>query len=149
MNNSAVVFTKSLLQEYSNALKQLDAVNRKIDYYSKLVNSSEHGVVKGSMKDYPYAEKHFVLGGSNIKDDTSRQEKIKQLLCDLSSSREKYNDIVLEIGIALESISDDEIRTILFEKYVNNKTDAEIAKLLGYERSTITHKINNFLQNSH
>lgn len=141
----SVNLTKSLLKEYANAVKELNEIDRKITYYSKMVTPAEHGVVRGSMREYPYAEKHFVLSGSDIKSDDARQEKIKQLLITLSESRERYNNIVIDIGVQLESIPDSETRSILFMKYVESKTDLQIAQELGYERSTITRKINNFL----
>lgn len=140
-----MVLTKALLVEYNQTLKDIEIVNRKIDYYSKMVVKSEHGVVTGSMKEYPYAEKHFVLSGSDIKSDVERQEKLKQLLIDLSAKRQKYDELILDIGIEIEKIKDEEMGGILFMKYVQGLPDAEIAKVMGYERSSISKKIKSFL----
>lgn len=141
-----MVLTKELLNEYSRTIKELEVINRKIDYYSRVVAKSEHGVVMGSMKDYPYAEKHFVLSGSDITSDEARQEKLKQLLIDLSAKRKHYDDVICDIGIELEKITDSEISTILFEKYVEGKSDSQIADDLGYERSAISKKIKRFFE---
>lgn len=142
-----MLLTKEMLKDYSEAIKKIKDLDRRIEYYSKKIVKSEHGVVKGSMTDYPYAERHIVLSGSDVKDDQARIDAISQLLVELSEKRAEYARLNLDIALSLEMIFDDEMRNILFLKYVENKSDVEIAKELGFERSTITHKINSFFKN--
>ena len=59
----------------------------------------------------------------------------------------EYENFQLEIDFAIEEIEDIEIRQILQYKYIEKWTDAKIGKELGYDRSTITKKINNFFEN--
>lgn len=136
-----MTLTRELLNQYSSTAKELKNINRKIDYYLNVVDTSEHGVVKGSMKEFPYAQKHFVLSGSSVKSDNERHEKIMQLLARLQEQKQKYEDLVVDIGLAIEDIPEPEMNSIFFLKFVEGKTDKEIADTLGYERSTITKKI--------
>lgn len=138
-----MLITREVIQEYLDKNKELKKINSQIEYYSKFVPVSEHGVVKGSMKDYPYAETHFVLSGSDIKSDQARQEKIKQLLITLCQKQKEYDEqtFAIEESIAL---MESDIGTIFFDKYVRGFTDRAIADELGYERSTITKKINQY-----
>jgi DNA-directed RNA polymerase specialized sigma24 family protein len=136
-----MTLTRELLNQYSSTAKELKNINRKIDYYLNVVDTSEHGVVKGSMKEFPYAQKHFVLSGSSVKSDNERHEKIMQLLVRLQEQKQKYEDLVVDIGLAIEDVPEPEMNSIFFLKFVEGKTDKEIADTLGYERSTITKKI--------
>lgn len=136
-----MTLTRELLNQYSSTAKELKNINRKIDYYLNVVDTSEHGVVKGSMKEFPYAQKHFVLSGSSVKSDNERHEKIMQLLVRLQEQKRKYEDLVVDIGLAIEDVPEPEMNSIFFLKFVEGKTDKEIADTLGYERSTITKKI--------
>lgn len=136
-----MALTRELLNQYSSTAKELKNINRKIDYYLNVVDTSEHGVVKGSMKEFPYAQKHFVLSGSSVKSDNERHEKIMQLLVRLQEQKQKYEDLVVDIGLAIEDVPEPEMNSIFFLKFVEGKTDKEIADTLGYERSTITKKI--------
>jgi DNA-directed RNA polymerase specialized sigma24 family protein len=136
-----MTLTRELLNQYSSTAKELKNINRKIDYYLNIVDTSEHGVVKGSMKEFPYAQKHFVLSGSSVKSDNERHEKIMQLLVKLQEQKQKYEDLVVDIGLAIEDVPEPEMNSIFFLKFVEGKTDKEIADTLGYERSTITKKI--------
>lgn len=138
--------TKALLKEYQNRENEIIRIENRIDHYTHLVIPSEHGVVRGSMKDFPYAEKQFVLSGSDIKSDKDRNDKLNQLLFTLEQRKREFIDIDIEVGLAIEAIEDVEMRQMIFEKFINHLTDKEIGEKIGYERSVITRKINNFLK---
>ena len=132
------------MDTYLKLENEIKRINRKLDYYAKNPIAGSHGVVRGSMKNFPYAESHFVVGAPDVKNADERNRKIRQLFVDLSDKKEKYEDFQLEIDLAIEQIEDIETRQILQYKYINKWTDAKIGKELGYDRSTITKKINNF-----
>jgi len=111
-----------------------------------MVIPSEHGVVRGSSKAFPYTEKSFVLSGSNVKSDKERNDKLNQLLFTLEERKKAFIDIDIEVGLAIEAIEDIEMRQIVMEKFINHLTDREIGDKIGYERSVITRKLNNFLK---
>lgn len=138
--------TKALLKEYQNRENEIIRIENRIDHYTHLVIPSEHGVVRGSMKDFPYAEKQFVLSGSDIKSDKDRNDKLNQLLFTLEQRKREFIDIDIEVGLAIEAIEDVEMRQMIVEKFINHLTDKEIGEKIGYERSVITRKINNFLK---
>ena len=133
--------TKEMLERYTYAHNEIERLSRKIDRFSKKVVPSEHGVVKGSMRDYPYAEKHFVISGSDVKSDANYQKELKQLIINLREKQKEYEALDIEVGNAIEEIENPEVRQIVEYKYVYRMTDAEIAETLGVERSTITKKL--------
>lgn len=138
--------TKELLKEYQECENEIIRLENRIEHYANLVIPSEHGVVRGSMREYPYAEKSFVLSGSNIKSDKERNDKLKQLLFTLEERKKYFIDLDIQVGIAIEAIKDAKMRIMIVDKFINHMTDAEIADKVGYERSVVTRKINNFLK---
>lgn len=143
---NGMVLSKSIFIDYSNAKKELERVESQLERYSKLQPHSEHGVVKGSMKEYPYAEKHYVLSGSDVKSDEMIQQKIAQAIISLREHENKCLELMIDVDMAIENISDLQMRTILHEKYYNGLTDKQIADKLGYDRSTVTKKLSDFFK---
>ena len=138
--------TKSLLKEYQNRENEIIRLEERIDHFTHMVIPSEHGVVRGSMREYPFAQKSFVLSGSDVKSDKERNDKLRQLLFTLEERKKAFIDIDIEVGLAIEAIEDVVMRQIIVEKFINHLTDREIADKIGYERSVITRKLNNFLK---
>lgn len=140
--------TKELLKEYQQCENEIIRLENRIEHYANLVIPSEHGVVRGSMREYPYAEKSFILSGSNIKSDKERNDKLNQLLFTLEERKKYFIDLDIQVGLAIESIENAEMRVIFVDKFINHLTDAEIADKFGYERSCISKKITKFLKDS-
>lgn len=147
-----MVLTRQLLNDYQSKEREIRRLEDKIEYYSSFVTPMEHGVVTGSMKDFPYAKCHFVLSGTNPKSDEERQTKLRQLLITLCERRDAFIDLEIEIGKAIEEIEGADLRQIIEDKYIKGLTDQEIADKMGYERSTVSHKINRYfakIENCH
>lgn len=143
---NGIKLSKSVFKEYEIAKKNLDRIEKQLERYSKLQPHSEHGVVKGSMSDYPYAEKHFVLSGSDVKSDEAIQQKIAQAMIALRENENRCLSLMIDVDMAIENVNDAEMREILHEKYYNGLTDKKIAEMLGYERSTVTRKLLDFFK---
>lgn len=140
-----MVLTREVLEKYMNLEREINRLNRKLNYYSRNPITSQHGVVNGSMSGFPYAQCHFVVGAPDIKSTVSRMEKVQNLIIEIGEKKTKYEDMQLEIDIAIESISDAVIRQIIQLKYVERWTDEEIGNELGFERSTISKKLDKYL----
>ena len=78
------------MENYLKLDKEIKRINRKLDYYAKNPLAGSHGVVKGSMKGFPYAASHFVVGAPDVKNADERNRKIKELIVELSDKKEKY-----------------------------------------------------------
>lgn len=139
-----MTLTKELLNEYALCERELKRLEEKIEYFASYVTPSEHGVVMASMQDYPYARTHIVLSGSDVKKDDARQEKIRQLIITLQERREQFLLLEVEVGKAIEDISDVEMRTIIEDTYVKGLSQSEVANHLGYTQSAIAKKISRF-----
>lgn len=142
-----LIITKQLLDDYSKLEREIKRINRKLDHYANNPLGASHGVVSGSMENHPYAECHFVVGAPSIPQTVHRQEKVRNLVIDLGNKKREYENLKTDIDIAIETIDNMEMRQIFQYKYIDEMTDAEIGKELGYDRSTISKKIERYFQN--
>lgn len=141
-----MVLTRQLLDNYSKLEREIKRINKKLDYYANNPLGASHGVVSGSMTRFPYAECHFVVGAPSIPQTTQREENVRNLLINLGNKKNEYENLKTDIDIAIEGIDDMEMRQIFQYKYIDEMTDAEIGKKLGYDRSTISKKIEKFFK---
>lgn len=142
-----MVLSKENMEKYSKLENEIKRINKKLDYYANNPIGGSHGVVKGSMNRFPYAECHFVVGAPDIRSNEERHKKVQSLIIELGNKKKEYEDFQLEIDYAIEEIEDIEIRQILQNKYIDHMTDSEIGKFMGYDRSTISKKIDRFFEN--
>lgn len=138
--------TKEILEQYGLMEREIKRIEDKIERYSHYQIPSEHGVVKGSMREYPFAEKHFVLSGSDVKSEDSLQDKLKQLLITLEQKHEEFLLFSADVGMAIEELDDVEMKELIDEKFIQRMTDNEIAQKHNLERSTVTKKFTKFFE---
>ena len=142
-----MVLSRENMEKYSKLENEINRINRKLDYYANNPVGGCHGVVRGSMKRFPYAASHFVVGAPDVKTTDERHKKVRSLIIELGEKKKEYEDFQLDIDFAIEDIEDMEIRQIFQYKYIEHMTDAEIGKVLGYDRSTISKKLDRFFEN--
>lgn len=142
-----MILSRENMDKYLKMDNEIKRINRKLDYYAKNPVYGSHGVVKGSMRRFPYAECHFVVGAPDVKATDERHNKVMNLVVQLSQKKKEYEDFELDIDMAIEDIVDLEMRQIFQYKYIERMTDTEIGKILGYDRSTISKKLDRFFEN--
>lgn len=140
-----MILTREVLEQYSTVEREIERINKKIEYWSQYIVPSEHGVVKGSMAEFPYIERHFVISSPNVKQDNARQEKLKNLMILLHERREEYLKLGLEVAEAIEKIDDPEIRFIIEGKYLKGMTYKEIGDILYTDRGNVCRKLTQYL----
>ncbi len=144
-----MVITREFLAQYMYLESELKRIRRKLKYYETHPMQGEHGVVSGSMKNFPYAACHFVVGPASIKSDEQRKRDIKQLSIDLKGNEQLFQDMKLDIELFLETAPelnrDLELKEIMHLKYIEGWKDGQIAKKFNYDRRTIGKKIDRFL----
>lgn len=133
-----MVLTKALLEKHYYDGKAIERMDDRLDEISSRVIPSEHGVVMGSMKDFPYKQCHFVISGSNVVDDEEYKTRVRQLFVTLIQKKKEYEQDEKDILQAINEIEDERTRYIVHEKYIQHRTDADISKELGVARTTIT-----------
>ncbi|WP_277407860.1 hypothetical protein [Lacrimispora xylanisolvens] len=135
--------TREYLATYTYLESEIKRLRRRIKYYENNPLTSEYGIVKGSLKQFPFTECHFVVSGANVKSNEEREKMVRQLLIDLKGNEQLFEDMKLEIECFLENLGPEqvEIKQILYYRYVERWSYDEIAKEMSYDRTTIQKKI--------
>ncbi|MBQ8519255.1 MAG: hypothetical protein IJ455_06620 [Agathobacter sp.] len=141
-----MVLTRQVLEDYQKLGREIARINKKIDYYANTPLKAIHGIVKGSTKGFPYTERRIEVGAPSIADTKQREQKVRELMICLASRKKEYEQLKFDIDIAIEAIEDMEMRQIFQYRYIDEMTILEIGELLGYDRSTISKKIDRFLE---
>lgn len=139
--------TREYLASYTYLESEIKRLRRRIKYYDNNPLTSEYGIVKGSLKQFPFTECHFVVSGASVKSNEEREKMVRQLLIDLKGNEQLFEDMKLEIECFLENLGPEkvEIKQILYYRYVECWPYDEIAKIMAYDRTTIQKKIDKFL----
>lgn len=142
-----MVITRDYFANYRYLTAAIKSMQRRLRYFENHPLGGTHGVVKGSMEGFPYAECHFVVSGANVKSFDERDVLVKQLILDLEGNLRHLEDIKLDIESFIENsdLLSLEERTIFRLKFIENKKDREIGEELGYDRSTISKKIDDVI----
>lgn len=144
------MLSKEYFDNYIFLGSQIRRIKKRLKHYRKLTkNNVVHGVVTGSMDQFPFAEKYFVISGPDvkIKSHIEREQKMNELLVRLKTNEQLYEDMQLEIENFLEGPlleQDLEMKQILQMKFVDHIRDGEIAEQMHYDRRTIGKKIDRF-----
>jgi hypothetical protein len=147
MEDLIMKLTREYLATYTYLESEIKRLRRRIKYYENNPLTSEYGIVKGSLKQFPFTECHFVVSGASVKSNEEREKMVRQLLIDLKGNEQLFEDMKLEIECFLEKlpVEEVEIKHILAMKYIERISENDIANELGYERRTIGKKIDRFL----
>lgn len=139
--------TREYLATYTYLESEIKRLRRRIKYYENNPLTSEYGIVKGSLQQFPYTECHFVVSGVNVKSNEEREKAIRQLLINLKGNEQLFEDMKLEIECFLEKLGPGQIemKQILYYRYVERWPFEDIAKEMNYDRTTIQKKIDKFL----
>lgn len=143
-----MVITREFLAQYVYLDSYIKSIRRRLKYFENHPVLAEHGVVGGSMRNFPYAQCHFVVSGPNVKSDEERKKIVSQLLVDLQGNEQLYEDMKLDIELFIESLESIEDKAIMRLKYIDKWTDERIGTELGYDRSTISKKIDRIIVKS-
>lgn len=142
-----MLLTREFFANYKYLDSMIKSMERRLRYFENHPLASSHGVVKGSMKVFPYVECHFVVSGANVKSSEERNKAIRQLSLDLINNKQFYEDMKLDIERFIFD-NDDltlEEQTIFRLKYIDEWSLEKIGRELGYDKSVISRKIDNVI----
>ncbi|WP_206460225.1 hypothetical protein [Anaerovorax sp. IOR16] len=126
--------TKSDLEQIKGLKSEIKVIQEDLQNLPMTKDS-----VTGSMVDYPYIKRTMVITGLDEDKGHRLRRKLERKLGELQ-------DTLFEMEDWLDSVRDAEMRTILRLKCRNGMTNKQIASELGYDKSTITKKINKILE---
>ena len=100
------MITREFLAQYIYLESEIKRMKRRIKDYREHPLMASNGVVKGSMKDFPYAQCHYVVSVHSVMSDDERKKAICQLLVDLEGNCRLFDDMQMEVELFIESLTD-------------------------------------------
>ena len=98
--------------------------------------------VSGSMSEYPYTKKNFIIEGYNYDKYYAR---LKRLEKKLSRKLEELMDERDRISEYIEKVKDPTIRVILRLRHINGMTWEQVGREIGYSTRHVKRKYYSFL----
>ncbi|MGN6710703.1 DUF1492 domain-containing protein [Anaerocolumna jejuensis] len=136
--------TEKELSQYKAIKNEIADLNRRIAE-NKEAEIVPFGTVKGSSKYFPYTPMTFHVAGIDPADATQRQEAISELLRQREVQRDELLKKQIEIEQYIAGIQDSTTRTIFRMYFIDGMSQWQIARKLGYERSSISQRIRRFV----
>lgn len=137
--------TESELRQYASIKKEIVDLEKRIEKgYSKEITVVA-GKVKGSLECFPYTE----VRTSVLLDDPTELAARDKLIAIREKKKEELVDKALEIETFINSIEDSELRMIFKYRFIDGMKQVEVAKLVSLDRSRVSRKISDYLQNAH
>lgn len=138
---------KEKLKQYIPLKKELKMLDKKLEkLYARQENIPEVlGKVTGSSTDFPYTEVRTTVKMSEPKEN----DAIKRLIRIKEKRKEEVNKLLVEIEEFIAEIPDSITRQIFELTYIDGKKQREVAVIVCLERSSISKKIDGYLQVSH
>lgn len=137
--------TQEELKKYRITKKSLETIKKQLDKeYSKEIEVVS-GKVSASMDVFPYTEIRVGVQMYNPNENDEHQAKIKQYERE-KAEKEEY---LRRADLFINSIGDEEVKTILRMLYFEGKKQKDVAKELNLERSTISKKVTTYFKVSH
>lgn len=138
---------KEKLKQYIPLKKELKMLDKKLEkLYARQENILEVlGKVTGSSADFPYTEVRTTVKISEPKEN----DAIKRLIRIKEKRKEEVNKLLVEIEEFIAGIPDSITRQIFELTYIDGKKQREVAVIVCLERSSISKKIDGYLQVSH
>lgn len=138
--------TREKLENYIYLGKQIESIQKKIDYCEKNMPEVEHGKVKGSMREFPWCEVSFLVSGPDgFKSYDKWQKRINGLYHDYVNKKREAVAAKIEIEEFINSISDVSTQLMFTYVYIDGMTQEQTAEKLNIERSTISKRIKAYL----
>lgn len=139
--------TEKELGQYKAIKNEISDLNRRIKE-TKEGPVMNFGTVKGSSKYFPYTEQNFHVSGMDPADTDIRQKQISELLRQREVQRDELMKKQIEIERYIAQIKDSTTRTIFRMYFIDGLNQLQIGRKLGYDQSSISHKIKRFIKNN-
>lgn len=137
--------TEIELRQYTSIKNEIADLEKRIEKeYSKEITVVA-GKVKGSLACFPYTE----VRTSVLLDDPTELAARDKLIAMREKKKKELADKALEIETFINCIEDSELRMIFKYRFIDGLKQVEVASLVSLDRSRVSRKISDYLQNAH
>lgn len=137
--------TKKQLETYQSNQRLIKRCQAKIQEEQERELQSVKGKVVGSDRNYPYIERRFTVEMSEPTELAKSELRIQNLERKMEQAQREME----QVERFIDGIEDVQTREIFVYRYIDGKTQLEIANLLGYTQSNISKKVKAYFQDSY
>lgn len=133
------------LKQYVSIKKEIVDLEKRIEQIYDKEITAVAGKVKGSLACFPYTE----VRTSVLLDDPTELAARDKLIAMREKKKKELEDKALEVEIFINGIDDSELRMIFKYRFIDGLRQTEVANLVSLDRSRVSRKISDYLQNAH
>jgi hypothetical protein len=137
--------TEKELSQYRSLKKEIVDQEKRINILYDKELPVVAGKVSASMKDFPYTE---IRVGVQMY-EPKESDELQALIAKKEKRLKVIRQLVLDIEDFISNIQDSELRQIFEYRYIDGKLQLEIGSIMHIDRSRVSRKIHEYLQNAH
>lgn len=146
--NSVKTFqtTKEKLESYIYLERYIISLQKKIDHMEANPPDVSHGKVKGSAKNFPYTEQHFLVSAPDgFKTYKKWRDKINDLYNEYVAKKREAIKIKIDVEEFINGITDMSTQLIFTYTYLDGMSQEEVALNVGLTQSAVSKRITGYL----
>lgn len=133
---------KEELGKYVTYKKRVEKLYSDIEELEERSIVTVAGKVKGSMREHPYTERRFSVE-MHVPEE---EERIKRIICKKKQEAKELEAYMQVIENFIDDIEDVHVKSIFEYRYLEGMTQTEVGEKMGFDRSRISRKIDNYLK---
>lgn len=137
--------TKEELGEYLSLKREIGRLEKRLDKLEHKEVPEVAGKVQASEDEFPWLQRRVSVQMNSPKINDVRKKNIEVL----EKRKEKCEKEMLKVEQFIDRIQDSELRQIFEMRYIDGMKQSDMAAELHLDRSRISRKITEYLQNAH
>jgi len=141
------MISKEILIQYSDLQEEVKEVRERIERTERQITKiEEDGKVIDTVSGGNGGIQHFKIEGFPYPEYSRKKTLLYARKATLASLEMELLETLNQVEEFIASVDDSKMRRILTMRFIDNKNFEQIGKALGYDRTSISKKIDKFLE---
>lgn len=141
------MISKEILIQYSDLQEEVKEVRERIERTERqIAKIEEDGKVIDTVSGGSGGIQHFKIEGFPHPEYSRKKTLLYARKATLASLEMELLETLNQVEEFISSVDDSKMRRILTMRFIENKNFEQIGKALGYDRTSISKKIDKFLE---
>ena len=141
------MISKEILIQYSDLQEEVKEVRERIERTERQIGKiEEDGKVIDTVSGGSGGIQHFKIEGFPYPEYSRKKTLLYARKATLASLEMELLETLNQVEEFIASVDDSKMRRILTMRFIENKNFEQIGKALGYDRTSISKKIDKFLE---
>ena len=141
------MISKEILIQYSDLQEEVKEVRERIERTERqIAKIEENGNVIDTVSGGCGGIQHFKIEGFPYPEYSRKKTLLYARKATLASLEMELLETLNQVEEFIASVNNSEMRRILSMRFIDNKNFEQIGRILGYDRTSISKKIDKFLE---